>query len=53
MRNDPQLKTAKALSADGGLTDIKYHALDIADTKSIKDFASFLGKEHLDGIDFG
>jgi carbonyl reductase 1 len=53
IRNDPQLKKAKVLRADGGLTEVKYHQLDISDTKSIKAFASFLGKEHPDGVDFG
>ncbi|KAK9900896.1 carbonyl reductase [Cystobasidium minutum MCA 4210] len=46
LQADKQLKTAKALVQDGGLTDIKYASLDIADKKSIDDFAAFLKKEH-------
>lgn len=49
---DAALKKAKALKADGGLAQIKFHALDISETKSIQDFASFLKAEHPDGIDF-
>lgn len=49
---DSQLKKAKALRSDGGLTDIQYHALDISDTMSIRGFADFLRKEHEEGIDF-
>jgi carbonyl reductase 1 len=50
---DPQLKEAKALVADGGLAEIKYHQLDISDSKSIEDFATFLKEQHPGGIDFG
>jgi carbonyl reductase 1 len=50
---DPLLVKAKALKAEGGLAEIKFHQLDIADDKSINDFASFLSKEHSDGIDIG
>lgn len=46
LKSDKQLKSAKALQEDGGLTDIKYAALDIANKKSIEDFAAFLKKEH-------
>lgn len=46
LQSDKQLLSAKALQHDGGLTDIKYAALDIADKKSIEDFAAFLKKEH-------
>jgi carbonyl reductase 1 len=52
LQDDPQLKKAKALSADGGLAEIKFHQLDISETKSIGDFVSFLKKEH-GTIDFG
>lgn len=51
LRTDPQLKNAKALKQDGGLTDVKYHQLDISDSKSITTFCDFLKKEHSDGID--
>jgi carbonyl reductase 1 len=53
LQEDPSLKKAKALKADGGLAQIKFHALDISQTKSIQDFASFLKAEHPEGIDFG
>lgn len=46
LQSDKQLKSAKALRQDGGLTDIKYASLDIADKKSIEEFAAFLKKEH-------
>ncbi|KAL1301896.1 hypothetical protein AAFC00_006075 [Neodothiora populina] len=49
--NDPQLKSAKVLAQDGGDTTIKFQTLDISDTSSIQEFASFLKKEHPDGID--
>ncbi|KAL9599855.1 MAG: hypothetical protein Q9219_003549 [cf. Caloplaca sp. 3 TL-2023] len=51
LHNDAQLKQAKALANDGGLTSIKYHPLDISRSDSITDFAAFLKEEHLDGID--
>jgi carbonyl reductase 1 len=50
---DSQLKKAQALRSDGGLADIKYHQLDISDTRSIRGFSEFLRKEHGEGrIDF-
>jgi carbonyl reductase 1 len=49
--SDPLLVEARALKAAGGLTEIKYHQLDIADDQSIKEFAGFLAKEHPDGVD--
>ncbi|EHY53481.1 hypothetical protein HRR83_003687 [Exophiala dermatitidis] len=52
LHSDPQLTKAKALRIQGGLTDVKYHPLDIDSTQSIRDFASFLKKEHPQGIDF-
>lgn len=52
LNNDPQLKKAKVLAEDGGNTTIKFRTLDISNTGSIKDFASFLKQEHPDGIDF-
>jgi carbonyl reductase 1 len=52
LEHDDQLKKAKALAADGGLTDVKYHALDITDSKSIVSFAEYLKNTHGDGVDF-
>lgn len=49
---DSQLKKAKALRSDGGLTDINFHHLDISDTMSIGRFSEFLRREHKGGIDF-
>ena len=48
---DDQLLKAKALSKDGGLTEIKYHPLDISQTKSIQELRDFLEHEHPQGID--
>jgi carbonyl reductase 1 len=53
IQDDPQLKKAKALKRDGGLSEVKYHSLDITRSESIHQFASFLEKEHPEGIDFG
>ncbi|KAF2226453.1 hypothetical protein BDZ85DRAFT_315972 [Elsinoe ampelina] len=52
INNDPQLKEAKVLAQDGGDTTIKFKALDISNTMSIRDFAESLHKDHPDGIDF-
>ena len=49
---DPQLQRAEALRSDGGLTDIKFHQLDISDTMSIRVFSEFLRKEHEGPVDF-
>jgi len=46
LHQDPQLKKAKALAEDGGLTSIKFHELDIEKEESIKAFAEFLRGEH-------
>ena len=51
LQSDEHLITAKALRKDAGLTEIKYHALDISDSNSIEAFAGFLKQEHPDGID--
>jgi hypothetical protein len=51
LSSDPLLKKAKALKAEGGLTEIKYHPLDIADDNSIAELAAFFAKEHPDGVD--
>ncbi|KAF2107285.1 carbonyl reductase [Lophiotrema nucula] len=49
---DGQLKRSKALTRDGGLSEIKYHQLDITESSSIQSFAEDLKKAHGDGIDF-
>ena len=51
LEQDDQLKKAKALAVDGGDTTIKYHAFDVSNSQSIRDFRVFLQKEHPDGID--
>lgn len=51
LNDDPRLKNAKVLAQDGGETTIKFHELDISQTKSIQDFSTFLKNEHPDGID--
>lgn len=51
LQNDTQLKKAKALVSDGGLSEIRYYGLDISKPKSITDFATFLKDEHPEGID--
>jgi carbonyl reductase 1 len=53
IQNDPQLKKDKALKRDGGLSEVEYHSLDITRSESIQQLASFLHKEHPEGIDFG
>ncbi|KAF9698145.1 hypothetical protein EKO04_003732 [Ascochyta lentis] len=52
LEQDAQLKQAKALKADGGLAEIKYHHLDITDNASIESLAKHLKEAHTDGIDF-
>jgi carbonyl reductase 1 len=49
---DAKLKEAKALTQDGGLTDVKYAELDVDSTDSIRKFAAMLKSEHPEGIDF-
>jgi carbonyl reductase 1 len=51
MLADSKLKTASALAAAGGLTDIKFQALDVTDSRSISEFSKYLKEEHPDGID--
>ncbi|KAF2857573.1 NAD(P)-binding protein [Piedraia hortae CBS 480.64] len=51
LANDPQLTEAKVLAEQGGDTTIKFHNLDIANSKSIRSFASFLKNQHPKGID--
>ncbi|EUC38938.1 hypothetical protein COCCADRAFT_31994 [Bipolaris zeicola 26-R-13] len=52
LEQDAQLKQAKALKADGGLSEIKFHLLDITSSDSIKILADHLKQTHSDGIDF-
>lgn len=51
IHNDAQLKAAKALRADGGLTDVAYHPLDVSSSQSVSEFAAYLKKQHPEGID--
>ncbi|KAF6824074.1 carbonyl reductase [Colletotrichum plurivorum] len=52
IQDDADLKKTKVLSMQGGLAEVRYHQLDISDSKSIADLAAFLKKEHPDGVDF-
>ena len=52
LEQDAALKQAKALKADGGLSEIKFHLLDITSSSSIKTLADHLKQTHGDGIDF-
>lgn len=51
LHGDSTLKQAGVLAKDGGSTTIKFHALDISQENSIRDFRDVLKKEHPDGID--
>lgn len=51
LRRDAQLKRATALKADGGLVEIKFHALDITDDGSVETFTKYLRETHTHGID--
>ncbi|KAF2689763.1 carbonyl reductase [Lentithecium fluviatile CBS 122367] len=51
LHEDAQLQKAKALKEHGGLSEIKYHQLDITDRKSVDAFAAHLKQAHRDGID--
>lgn len=51
LNGDPALKQAGVLARDGGDTTIKFHALDISQEQSIRDFRDALKKEYPDGID--
>ena len=44
--SDAQLKKAKVLRSDGGMTDVKLALLDVASKKSIADFTDTLKHEH-------
>jgi carbonyl reductase 1 len=52
LEQDAQLKQAKALKADGGLAEIKFHLLDITSSDSIKTLTNDLKQAHSEGIDF-
>ena len=52
LEQDAQLKQAKALKADGGLTEIRYHNLDITDNFSIESLAKNLKGAHAEVVDF-
>lgn len=52
LENDAQLKKARALAADGGLTTLKFHNLDIRNAGSIQALRDYLKATHPDGIDF-
>lgn len=52
LQQDAQLKQAKALKADGGLSEIKFHLFDVIDKSSVKALTDHLQKEHGDGVDF-
>lgn len=52
LEQDAQLKQAKALKADGGLAEIKFHVFDVTDSSSVKTLAEYLKNTHGDGIDF-
>jgi NAD(P)-dependent dehydrogenase (short-subunit alcohol dehydrogenase family) len=52
LEQDVQLKKAKSLKADGGLTEIKFHSFDVTDSGSIETFADHLKKTYPDGVDF-
>lgn len=49
---DEALVSARVLARDGGLTDIKFHQLDVVDKDSIARFADHVKREHGEGIDF-
>ncbi|OCL14691.1 carbonyl reductase [Glonium stellatum] len=52
LQEDVQLQKAKALVRHGGLTEVKFHELDIVDTTSIKNFTEHLKSSHNEGVDF-
>ncbi|KAF2036147.1 carbonyl reductase [Setomelanomma holmii] len=52
LEQDAQLKKAKALKADGGLAEIKFHAFDVTDSASVERLAKHLKEKHDEGIDF-
>lgn len=52
LEQDAQLKEAKALKADGGFSEIKFHLLDITSSNSIHTLADHLKQAYGSGIDF-
>jgi carbonyl reductase 1 len=52
LKNDAQLKQAKALKAEGGLAEIKFHIFDVTNNASIEALAGHLKEAHEYGIDF-
>jgi carbonyl reductase 1 len=51
LHQDAQLKQAKALKVDGGLSEIKFYTFDVTDKDSVKSLTQHLEKEHGE-IDF-
>ena len=51
IHNDMQLKKAKALAQDGGLSTVRFKELDISERGSIEAFARFLKRQHPEGVD--
>ena len=52
LKNDEALKKAKALGEHGGMTDVKFHQLDIIHPGSIQAMAGDLEAAHGKGLDF-
>lgn len=52
IQNDQELLKERALTAHGGLTEVKFHPLDIGSTESIGALHAHLKKEHPEGLDF-
>ena len=51
LQDDAQLKKARALAKDGGLSTIKYRGLDISRKESIDELGRFLKEQYPEGID--
>jgi NAD(P)-dependent dehydrogenase (short-subunit alcohol dehydrogenase family) len=51
LHEDAQLQKANALKQHGGLSEIKYHQLDITESESVDAFAAHLKQAHGKGID--
>lgn len=52
IQSDAALKEARALGEDGGMTDVRFHQLDIIHSRSIQALVDDLAKEHPGGLDF-
>ena len=52
LQADQSLREAKVLGQDGGLTDIRFHQLDIIHSGSIDALVGDLRKAHPGGLDF-